>query len=169
MWLGERRGHVVDWFTQRWVQVTGRRIHLDEAPWLRGPCGSVRGIGAGFFQEWGRSRGLATQPARPDDGLIAGLAELRGPAFDPRGVHPLIGDFYARTASFDLRLESRWSEPFRVVGWLVAWLFARRLAQLQMPLRDDELAGGVESRIVKLSDEQGVVQHTACRSAFLLP
>jgi len=161
IWLGERRGHVVDWVTQRWVQVTGRRVTLEQVPWLSGPCGSVRGIGADFFEHWGRDHGLAVLPSRNDDGLIDGVAALESDCFDPEAVHPKIDDFYAHTAAFDLEIESRWSGPFRAVGWLIAWIFARRLAQLNMPLSDRELRGGVDSRIVRLADAAGRVLHTA--------
>ena len=160
-WFGERRGHAVDWVTQRWVQITGRRLELSRVPWLSGPCGSVRGIGADFFERWAASRGLTVLPARPDDGLIGGLAALRGAGFDPEAVHPMIDDFYAHTAAFDLRIESRWSMPFRSVGWLIARIFARRLAQLHMPLSDRDLHGGVDSRIVRLAGAGGEVRHTA--------
>lgn len=161
VWLGERRGHVVDWVTQRWVQITGRRITLEDAPWLAGPCGSTRGIGTDFFEQWGQARGLTVLPSHPDDGLIDIAEALAAPGFDPGAVHPRIHDFYAHTAAFDLHIRSRWSGPFRAVGWLIAKIFARRLAQLNMPLSDRELRGGVESRIVRLSDQQGEVRHTA--------
>lgn len=161
IWLGERRGELVDWVTQRWVQITGRRVALADAPWLAGPSGSVRGIGADFFAQWGESQGLSVLPPARDAGLVEGLGALAGPRFDPRGVHPIIDDFYAHTAAYDLRIESRWSGPFRAFGWLIARLFARRLAQLNMPLSNRELRGGFESRIVRLADDDGRVRHTA--------
>jgi hypothetical protein len=161
IWLGERRGDLVDWVTQRWVQITGRRVAIADAPWLAGPTGSVRGIGADFFAQWGERNGMRVLPPGPSDGLVDGLAALAGPAFDPTAVHPAIDDFYAHTAAFDLRIESRWSWPFRPVGWLIARLFARRLAQLNMPLSNRELRGGFESRIVRLADDAGRVHHTA--------
>ncbi len=161
VWLGERRGYAVDWVTQRWVEITGRRLEPTEVPWLAGPCGSVRGIGADFFERWGETNGLMVLPSRSDSGLITGLAALRGPDFDPAAVHPKIDDFYAHTAAFDLRIRSRWSGPFRLLGWMIARLFARRLAQLNLPLSDRELQGGVSSRIVRLADAAGDVRHTA--------
>lgn len=161
VWLGERRGDLVDWATQRWVQLTGRRVALADAPWLAGPRGSVRGIGADFFARWGESNGMRVLPPGPDDGLVDGLAALAGPGFDPQAVDPRIHDFYAHTAAYDLRIESRWSGPFRAVGWLIARMFARRLAQLNMPLSNRELRGGFESRIVRLADDTGRVRHTA--------
>jgi len=161
VWLGERRGELVDWVTQRWVQITGRRVALADAPWLAGPSGSVRGIGPDFFARWGESQGMRVLPAGPDDGLVDALAALAGPGFDPQAVHPSIHDFYAHTAAYDLRIESRWSGPFRAFGWLIARMFARRLAQLNMPLSNRELRGGFESRIVRLGDASGQVRHTA--------
>ena len=160
-WLGERRGDLVDWLTQRWVQLSGRRVALADAPWLLGPSGSARGIGADFFERWAESQGLRVLPPAPDDGLVDALTALAGPGFDPQAVHPTIHDFYAHTVAYDLRIESRWSGPFRPIGWLIARLFARRLAQLNMPLHDRELRGGFESRIVRLADAQGHVRHTA--------
>jgi hypothetical protein len=161
IWLGERRGDLVDWVTQRWVQITGRRVLLADAPWLAGPSGSVRGIGADFFARWGEGNGMRVLAPGREDGLVPALAALEGPGFDPRAVHPKIDDFYSHTAAFDLRIESRWSGPFRAVGWLIARMFARRLAQLNMPLSNRELRGGFESRIVRLGDDAGKVRHTA--------
>jgi hypothetical protein len=161
VWLGERRGDLVDWVTQRWVQITGRRVALADAPWLGGPSGSVRGIGTDFFARWAEAQGMQVLPPNPDDGLVDGLAALAGPGFDPAAVDPCIHDFYAHTAAYDLRIESRWSGPFRAVGWLIARMFARRLAQLNLPLSNRELRGGFESRIVRLGDAAGHVRHTA--------
>jgi hypothetical protein len=161
IWLGERRGELVDWVTQRWVQITGRRVPLADAPWLAGPVGSVRGIGVDFFERWAASQGMQVLQPGPADGLVEGLALLAGPAFDPRNVHPRIHDFYTHTAAYELRIESRWSGPFRACGWLLARLFARRLAQLNMPMSNGELSTGFESRIVRLGDAHGQVQHTA--------
>lgn len=129
-------------------------------PWLSGPSGTTRAIGADFFERWGEAQGLTALASRPDDGLLHGLEALQGPSFDPAAVHPLIHDFYAHTAAFDLSIESRWSGPFRPMGWLISRLFSRRLAQLNMPLSSRELRGGVESRIVKLCNAEGELCHT---------
>jgi len=162
VWLGERRGHLVDWVTQRWVQVTGDRLAQSQAPWLWGPVGATSGIGPRFFEELAAARGLEVLPPSPDAGLLPGLAALAGPRFDTQAVAPAIADFYAHTASFDLRIRSRWSGPFRLLGWMIATIFSRRLAQLNMPLSDRELHGGVHSRIVRVADPgSGEILHTA--------
>jgi hypothetical protein len=161
IWLGEQRGELVDWVTQRWVQLTGERIALADAPWLEGPTGEVRGIGADFFERWAESRGRTVLPATADAGILEGLAVLAGPGFDPSAVHPAIDRFYRHTAAYDLKVEGRWSGAFRWVGWLIARLFARRLAQLHLPLSNQELRGGFESRIVRWGGAEGGVRHTA--------
>src|SRR5207249_2663793 len=45
MWLGPRRGYAIDWVTQRWVRATGRRVRLQEHPWLDAPVGATREVG----------------------------------------------------------------------------------------------------------------------------
>ena len=37
MWLGDQKGNLVDWSTQKWVQATGRIVDLTQTPWLSGP------------------------------------------------------------------------------------------------------------------------------------
>jgi hypothetical protein len=44
--LGGRRGVLSDWMTQRWVQLTGKRVDLSDYPWLEGPIGDVELIGS---------------------------------------------------------------------------------------------------------------------------
>lgn len=162
VWLGERRGNLVDWVTQRWVQLTGTRVTQSAVPWLWGPAGATSGIGPRFFEELATERGLALLPDAADAGLLPGLAALAGPRFEPGEVAPAIADFYAHTAAFDLRIQSRWSGPFRAMGWMIASIFSRRLAQLNMPLSDRELEGGVHSRIVRVADPaSGELLHTA--------
>jgi hypothetical protein len=162
IWLGERRGNLVDWATQRWVQLTGARVAQAQAPWLWGPVGATEAIGPRFFEELAATHGLALLPETADAGLLPELAALAGPRFEPSAVASEIADFYAHTAAFDLRIRSRWSGPFRAMGWMIARIFSRRLAQLNMPLSDRELQGGVHSRIVRVADPgSGEIIHTA--------
>jgi hypothetical protein len=95
LWLGERRGYLSDWVTQRWVQATGRRVSLAEFPWLEGPVGRTRGIGRELFSELAREEGLV---ARREDGcgLLPSFALLASPSFDPSRVAPAPGAVWAR-------------------------------------------------------------------------
>lgn len=49
-------------------------------------------------------------------------------------------------AAYNLRIESRRSGLFRAFGWLISWMFARRLAQLNLPLSNGEVSAGFAAR-----------------------
>jgi hypothetical protein len=110
MWLDDSSGHFVDWSTQRWVELTGRRVTLAECPWLDGPAGS------------------------PAGGLIPDFSVLNSNQFNTGRVSPAVVHFYQRTSEYELDAWSRWCGAFRPFGWALARIFSRRLQQLNVPL-----------------------------------
>jgi hypothetical protein len=161
VWLGERRGYLTDWSTQRWVQLTGRRVRLADAPWLAGPAGSPRGIGADFFTALAQHEGLAVRRSAAA-GLVPDFAALAAPDFDPRTVDPAIAAFYAHTAAYELDSWAEWGGAFRPFGRLLALLFSRRLQQLNVPLTGLDTSRGVTSEVLQLVDPlDGAVRYTA--------
>ena len=161
IWLGERRGYLTDWVTQRWVRATGRRVARVEAPWLDGPVGEPRGIGPQFFADLAARDGLTISRPRPA-GLLADFDRLTAPDFEPSAVHPHVIDFYTRTSEYDLDSWAEWSGVFRPFGALLATLFSRRLQQLNVPLSGLDTSRGVTSEVLQLVDPQsGTIRHTA--------
>ncbi|HSQ30934.1 MAG TPA: hypothetical protein VLN49_13840 [Gemmatimonadaceae bacterium] len=160
-WLGETRGHLSDWITQRWVQLTGRRVLLGAAPWLAGPTGDPRGIGEDFFAGLARREGLMLR--RPaDGGLISEFSALAASDFEPGSVDPEVVAFYARTATYELDSWAEWCGAFRPFGRLLAIMFSRRLQQLNVPLTGLDTSRGVTSEILQLVDPAtGAVRYTA--------
>src|SRR5687768_15985347 len=77
------RGALVDRTTQRWVRATGRRVSLDECPWLRGPVGDVDVIGTDFFTRLADREGLRVVTDGPPRGLVENFEDLAGPACHP--------------------------------------------------------------------------------------
>jgi hypothetical protein len=153
---------LVDWLTQRWVQLTGRRVDLGRDPWLDGPVGDPGGIGADFFDRFAEARGLRVRRGDPDAGLVPEFGALAGPTFDPSEVDRRVGAFYERTAAFDLDAWAEWCGLFRPFGRLLAWLFSRRLQQLNVPLSGLDTSRGMTSEIIQLVDPAtGVVRVTA--------
>jgi hypothetical protein len=153
---------VLDWVTQRWVQYTGRRVILAENAWLDGPVGEPRGIGADFFNRLAEAQGLRVQRGEPAGGLLPDFHALRGPSFDPSAVHPSVAAFYERTASYDLDVWAEWAGFFRPFGRMLAWLFSRRLQQLNVPLSPLDTSRGMTSEIVQLVDPRsGAIRITA--------
>jgi len=151
VWLGEKRGHLTDWATQRWVQATGRKVSLAVHPWLEGPTGDSRGIGADCFTPYAAAHGLRVV-TREVAGLCPHLAVLRSGSFDPEAVSPTVADFYARTSEYDLDAWSEWSGAFRPFGRALAVLFGRRLQQLNVPLSNLDTSRGMTSDVFPLVD-----------------
>lgn len=160
MQLDERLGRWNDWLTQRWVAFTGQRVDLREAPWLNAPAGTSAGIGTAFIEELARAEGLVVQREQ-NAGLLPDFHTLAGPEFDPSAADPNVVDFYARTAQYDLDSWAEWCGLFRPLGRLLAFVFSRRLQQLNVPLTGLDTSRGVSSEVVPLVDPQtGSVRFT---------
>jgi len=151
MWLGDQRGHLSDWLTQRWVQATGRLVDLRQASWLDGPVGATTGIGLDFVADLARSEGLV-QSDGPDTGLLSDFTVLAAADFDPTAADAGVVDFYTRTSRYELDSWAEWSAAFRPFGGLVAVIFSRRLQQLNVPLTGLDTSRGVTSEVVQLVD-----------------
>jgi len=154
MWLGERRGNLIDWSTQQWVRATGRRVDLAAAPWLAGPVGSTRGVGLDYFDKWAAAESLSVTRYRAGKGLLQSFAALSGPGFDASAVSPEVAEFYERAADFDMDVWSEWSGLFRPFGLLVAAIFSRRLEQLNLPLSSLDTSWGMTSEVVQVTTPQ---------------
>ncbi len=152
LWLGERHGYLSDWPTQRWVKMTGQPVNLARHDWLNGPLGKTRGIGPSYFSELARERGLQILSDDQAKGLVRSIHDLAGPDFDPGTVDAGVADFYERTSTYELDAWSEWSGAFRPFGWLLAFLFSRRLQQLNVPLSPLDTALGMTSQVLYIVD-----------------
>ena len=161
MWLDDTRGHLVDWSTQRWVQLTGRRVQLRDHGWLDGPVGKPSGIGTGFFETYAAERALRLVREQTC-GLLPSMQVLAGPACDLSSLSPGVADFYERTSEYDLDTWSQWCGAFRPFGWALAVIFSRRLQQLNVPLSGLDTSRGMTSEVMPaLADRTGDVVFTA--------
>ncbi len=152
MWLGDRRGNLTDWLTQRWVCVTGRRTDLAAAPWLAGPVGMARGVGLNFFEKWAAAENLTVTRHRSGKGLLPSFTALSGPDFSSSAVVPLVAEFYERALDFEMEVWSQWSGLFRPFAFLTAALFSRRLGQLNLPLSSLDTSWGMTSEVVQVAE-----------------
>jgi hypothetical protein len=162
IWLGARRGYLTDWTTQKWVQATGRRLQIEEHPWLGGPVGGTDGIGKDFFRRLAEEEGLRVLDSGPPRGLLPRLGLLTGPEFDADRVDARVAAFYEETSDYDLDAWSEWCGPFRPFGRLLALLFSRRLQQLNVPLSALDTSRGVTTEVIQLVDpSDGRLHYTA--------
>ena len=161
MWMGDRRGHLVDWSTQRWVQATGRRISIADHSWLDGPTGKPAGIGPAVFDEYASEAGLSIRRGTPG-GLLPDFSCLRSAAFNPAAVSRSVTEFYEETSEFGIDAWSQWCGAFRPFGSALAVIFSRRLEQLNVPLSGLETSRGMTSQIEQVVDRaSGALKFTA--------
>ena len=162
LWLDEKRGFLIDWLSQRWVQATGKRVAVAQQPWLAGPVGSTREIGPASLEAIACRDGLAVQRARSPMGILPCFEQLRGPSFDPAAVDDEVREFYEHTSAYDLDVWSEWSGIFRPLGRLLAVLFSRRLQQLNVPLSSLDTCQGITNEVVQMVEPAtGLVRYSA--------
>jgi hypothetical protein len=102
IWLGSKRGYLTDWITQCWVKLTGKRIKLEEYPWLEGPVAPTKGISPDFFKKLADEKGLTIKHPDPVSGIVSDFSILSGATFNPADVHPSVIQFYQETSAYEL-------------------------------------------------------------------
>ncbi len=162
IWLGKRRGYLTDWVTQKWVQITGRRIKIDTADWLAGPTAPTTGITSDYFTQMAAVENLRLHHSDGTTGVMRDFAVLRGESFDPSCVSSSVAHFYERTSGYELDAWSEWSGVFRPFGWLLAVIFSRRLQQLNVPLSGLDTSKGLTNEVLRFVEPgSGLTRHTA--------
>jgi hypothetical protein len=149
LWLGDKRGFLTDWVTQRWVQLTGRRLVLQENLWLDGPAGNTRQIGKDFFLDYARKHHLQVVQTGVR-GLVEDFTALSSNSADFSVVAAPVREFYEQTSKYSLDAWSEWHGMFRPFGQALALLFSRRLQQLNIPLSSLDSAKGMTSNVIQL-------------------
>jgi len=161
VWLGSDRGALTDWVTQQWVKLTGKRVDLEDTPWLDGPVGKTTGIGRDYFLQLATEQGYVVNSSQGIRGLLT-FEDLRGPTFDPEKVHVAVRSFYESTSEYEFESWSEWCGAFKPFGALLALLFSRRLQQLNVPLNSLDTSGGTTSQVLQLRESRtGAVAVTA--------
>lgn len=150
-WLMEKMGDASACLIRVWVRATGRNVSKSDAAWLQCPMGPPGRIGDQFYELLAQKEGLSIEPS-PEAGLLLSFDLLKGSGFDPAAVHPRIRDFYEHTASY--RLEA-WSDApllTRFFLWALTQLVSRRMDQLNFPISSLELAEGMSSTVIPMSE-----------------
>ncbi len=155
IWTGSKRGYLFDWVTQKWVCLTGRVVDLKSESWIQGPIGDTREIGETYFERLAQSQKFKLNINPVDAGLIEEFAVLESSTFSSQELHPKIVDFYEHTTKYNLDVWSQWSGLFKPFGWLLAFIFSRRLQQLNLPISSLDTSRGITSDIIQLTDEAG--------------
>ena len=114
IWLGEKRGYLSDWITQKWVIITGKSAETEVHSWLSGLSGNTRKIGEDFFQSSAVSENLAGERNTENSGLLGNLDVLRNDS--PNSIHPAVKDFYEHTVNYGFDVWSEWCGAFPLLA-----------------------------------------------------
>lgn len=111
----------------------------------------TRYVGADYVEQLAKLRGATFVRNPPDVGILASLDSLRGPAFDPALVHPLIREFYEHTSRFALTIVPEWRTWMKPAYALFKQLVAEPLGQAAIPSNTEQAQRGMVSTIDTLS------------------
>jgi hypothetical protein len=142
-------GFLAEALIRLFICLVGRRIGPHGACWLNGPSAPQGPIGEEFITQLAERENLVVRRSH-EGGVLSDFGALLGPSFDPARVRPEVHDFYEHTARYhlDVRVEVR--PLFRLPLWLLVRLVSRRMDQLNFPLTNAELAGGMSNDVHEL-------------------
>lgn len=146
-------------FIDLWLYTCGRRRRRADVPWLVCPTGPPDRIGDRWYEQLAAAENLILKPSA-DSGLIPDWNALRGPSFDPDKIHPAILDFYQHTSRYSLEAWSEVTILMRFFLWGLVTFASRRMQQLNFPVSSMELAGGMTSEVLELTDAAGHRKYT---------
>jgi hypothetical protein len=104
-------------------------------------------VGADYVEQLAQLRGGTFRRNPPDVGILASLASLAGPTFDPTRVHPLIREFYEHTSRFSLSIVPEWRTSMKPAYELFKRVVAEPLGQAAIPSNIEEAQRGMVSTI----------------------
>lgn len=151
IWLGKNRGFLTDWITQRWVQLTGRKVDLRKEPWLLGPIGDTKIIGENFYKDLALNEDLDIVINLPGAGLLKDIDVFKNAS--EKNFSPKVKDFYEHAINYGFDVWSKWTAFFKPFGWMLFVIFSKRLQQLNVPLSSLDTSRGVTSDIIQLKDK----------------
>ena len=93
-------------------------------------------------------------------GLMTDFDLLAGKNFDALKVIPEVKDFYEHTSAYHLEAWSEASLSTRFFLWALTQTVSRQMNQLNFPVSSLELAGGMTSEILPMTDENGQRKYT---------
>ncbi|MCV6630562.1 MAG: hypothetical protein OIF50_11985 [Flavobacteriaceae bacterium] len=152
MWLTLIQQNFQDWVTQQWVILFGKKINAQEYKWLLGPFGNANGIGKTFINQLAENENLLISTSIKNKGLLESIEQLKLSSSEKNKLSKKVIEFYENTSNYKLYLTTRWSPIFLVFGYLLKFLFSKRLEQLNIPLRNNN-SQEMNSEIIQLTDK----------------
>lgn len=140
------------------VSLLADRVSPTDLPFVVPLGAQTRYVGTGYVRALADKLGGSYVAAAPDVGIVASLDEIAGPDFDPKGVDPLVREFYEHTTRFSLDIVPEWKLWVRPGYLLYRTVVARPLGQASVPMNQREALRGIRGRIDTISSTRdGVV------------
>ena len=147
------------WIIYRLIWMFGRTHRRRDIAWLVGPIGGDV-IGDAPYEQAAAAEGLTIERNSRTTGLVPDFTALRGEAFDPSQIHPLVREFYEHTAEFAMDVWSHTYFPTNLALALLVTTISRQVNQLNFPLSPLDTANGMASEIIAMRRPDGSVRYT---------
>jgi hypothetical protein len=134
-------------FRDAQVSLLAERVAAEDLPFVVPREARSRYVGTGYVRDLAEVLGGRYVADAPDVGIVASVAELAGPEFDPAGLDPLVREFYEHTTRFTLDIVPQWRLWVRPGYLLYRTVVARPLGQANVPMNQRETQRGIRSRI----------------------
>ena len=146
-----------DWLSQAWNILFGRKIGPTDNLWLLGPISETTEIGEALIRQIAKRENLSIDDTSRQCGLVHSFNSFTHLNYP---VRQEIQDFYLQASEFEFDVWTQWSRGFSFLGVLVKLLFAKRIAQLNLPHNPLDTAYGITSDIIRLRDPEKKIYHT---------
>jgi hypothetical protein len=134
-------------FRDEQVSLLAERVREEDLPFVVPLEARTRYVGTSYVRELAQVLGGTYVADAQDVGIVASLAELVGPEFNPADVDPVVREFYEHTTRFSLDIVPEWRLWVRPGYLLYRTLVARPLGQASVPMNQREALRGIRGRI----------------------
>jgi hypothetical protein len=153
-------------FRDAQVTLLAERVRGEDLPFVVPLEARSRYVGIGYVKELAEVLGGTYAADAADVGIVASVAELAGPEFDPDTLDPQVREFYEHTTRFTLDIVPVWRRWVRPGYLLYRSFVARPLGQASVPMNQREAQRGIHSRIdtITLSTDDAIAVRGWIRS-----
>jgi hypothetical protein len=149
------------------VAIMGEAVPPSDLEFVVPFAARSRYVGVDYLKQYADLTGADFVRSPEDVGIVSSFDDLRGPAFDPAVVHPLIREFYEHTSRFHLSITPEWRAWMKPVYLAYRSTIARPIGQANVPFDVEEVQHGVRSWIDTIDlDHSGGIDFRAWVRAY---
>lgn len=152
-------GILLQWLINTWVRLTGKKLSIEDNPWISGPVSENDIVGDDFYQQYAKQHGLTISKDTsvgllPDFKVVVNESDSNREKLNDKIAH-----FYEHTSDYKLDVWAQWSGPIQFFAKALISLLSKKMKQLNIPLNPLETSYGMSSEVIPLL-KKGIVQST---------